>query len=416
MPNNTFLSPKVFANAGLKLLKNKLVMAKLCDSEGVDKEFKAGVGGTVYVKRPPEFVIRNGATASAQDVTEGEVAVSIDQQKGVDVQFTSQEETLNVDKLLESKVLDAAMTTIATAVDSSLIARINEFHNWVGTPGQAVDSPADFFKAPQRLDEMAVPMNDRNGIFTPEDGYGIAGNLLTNAALQGDVANSALKKAKIPVIGNVDAYITQTIPSLTIGSRNATAAVDGAGQNVTYLAVKSTYTQTLNIDAVGNAKTVAAGEVFTIAGVYAVNPRTKAAMPYLQQFTVITGGTSAASGTAADQDLALTISPPIITSGAFQNVSAAPADDAVVTFLGTAAATYRPGAVFHKTAIKLVSAKLVMPYSGEADYATDPDTGLTVRYWRYSDGATDTHNHRWDVFYGTVNADRRLGTRISGTA
>ena len=412
---NAFLPPKVFANAGLKLLKNNLVMAKLCDSEGVDKTFKAGVGGTVYVKRPPEFIIRTGATASAQDVTEGEVAVVIDKQAGVDVQFTSQEETLNVDALLKSKVLDASMAQIASYVDGELIARVNEFHNWVGTPGVTIDSPADFFKAPQRLDEMAVPMNDRNAILTPADGYGIAGSLLANAAMQGDIARSALAKAKVPLMGNIDSYITQTIPSLTTATRT-NAAVDGASQNVTYANVKSTYTQTLNIDGVGNATTVVAGEVFTIAGVNAVNPRTKADLGYLQQFTVITGGTSVASRTATAQDLALTISPPIITSGAYKNVTAAPADDAVVTWLGTASTTYRANAAFHKTAIKLVSAKLVMPYSGEADYATDPDTGLTVRYWRYSDGATDTHNHRWDVFFGTVNADRRLGTRISGTA
>jgi hypothetical protein len=414
--SNAFLSPKVFANAGLKLLKNNLVMAKLCDSEGVEKEFKAGVGGTVYVKRPPEFVIRTGRVANAQDVVEGEVAVNVDKQAGVDVQFTSVEETQNLDALLKSKVLDASMSQIASYIDGELIARVNEFHNWVGTPGNTIDSPTDFFKGPQRLDEMAVPMNDRNAIMTPEDGYGMAGNLLASAGMAGNaVAMSALSKAKVPMIGGVDPYITQTIPSLTLGDRSATAAVDGANQNVTYLSVKSTYTQTLNIDAVGNAKSVVAGEVFTLAGVYAVNPRTKAALPYLQQFVVITGGTSPATGTAADQNLALTISPPIITSGAFQNVSAAPADDAVVTWLGTGGTTYRPSAVFHKTAIKLIGAKLIMPYSGEADYATDPETGITVRYWRYSDGANDTHNHRWDVLFGTVNADRRLGTRLSGT-
>jgi hypothetical protein len=391
---NAFLPPKVFANAGLKLLKNNLVAAKLVDSESVDKTFKPGVGGTVYVKRPPEFIIRTGATASAQDVTEGEVAVTIDKQAGVDVQFTSQEETLNVDALLRSKVLDASMSQIASYIDGEIIARTKEFHNWVGTPGQIVDSPSDFFKAPQRLDEMAIPANDRNALMTPEDGYGMAGSLLANAAMQGSVAQDALKRAEIPMLGNVKSYITQTIPSLTMGTRT-NAAVDGASQNVTYAAVQSTY---------------------TIAGVYAVNPRTKAVLSYLQQFTVITGGTSVASGTATAQDLALTISPPIIVSGAYQNVSAAPADDAVVTWLGTASTTYRPSVAFHKTAIKLVSAKLIMPYSGEADYATDPDTGLTVRYWRYSDGASDTHNHRWDVFFGTVNADRRLGTRFSGTA
>jgi hypothetical protein len=175
--------------------------------------------------------------------------------------------------------------------------------------------------------------------------------------------------------------------------------------------VKSTYSQTLNIDGVGSSATVKAGEVFTIAGVYAVNPRTKAVLPYLQQFTVLADAT--ASGGAIN---GLSISPPIISAaGAFQNVDSAPADNAVITWVGSAATTYRPSAVFHKTAIKLVSAKLVRPYSGEADFATDPETGLTIRYWRYSDGANDTHNHRWDVFFGTVNADRRLGCRLSGS-
>jgi hypothetical protein len=406
---NAFLPPKVFANAGLKLLKNNLVMAKLCDSEGVDKSFKPGVGGTVYVKRPPEFIIRTGAAASAQDVTEGEVAVNIDKQAGVDVQFTSVEETLNLDALLKSKVLDASMAQIASYVDGQLIGRVNEFHNWVGTPGEVINTPADFFRAPQRLDEMAVPVNDRNAVMTPEDGYGMAGSLLANAAQQGSVAKSALENAKIPMIGNVSPYITQTIPSLTTGTRT-NGAVNGAGQAVTYSSVRTTYSQTLNVDGIGSTSTVAAGEVFTIAGVFAVNPRTKAPMPYLQQFTVLANATAAS--TAAE----LSISPPIIVSGAYQNVSAAPADNAVVTWLGSASTTYRANAAFHKTAIKLVSAKLVMPYSGEADFATDPETGITVRYWRYSDGATDTHNHRWDVLFGTVNADRRLGTRMSGTA
>lgn len=410
---NAFLPPKVFANAGLALLKNKLVLAKLVDSESVDKTFKAGVGGTVYVKRPPEFIIRTGATASAQDVVEGEVAVTIDKQAGVDVQFTSQEETLNVDALLKSKVLDGAMTTISSYIDQQVGTRLNEFHNWVGTPANTLSTVAGFLAGAQRMDEMAMPDADRNAVLNPADAYALVGTTQANAAQAGSIAANALTKAKLPMMAGIDLYNTQTLPSLTLGTRTA-GKIDGANQNVTYANVKSTYTQTLNIDEIGNAATVVAGEVFTIAGVYAVNPRTKATLPYLQQFTVITGGTSVASGTASAQDLELTISPPIIISGAYQTVSAAPADDAVVTFLGTASTTYKPNAIFNKQAIKLVSAKLVMPYSGEADYATDPDTGLTIRYWRYSDGANDVHSHRWDVFFGTVNADRRLGTRLSG--
>ena len=65
-------------------------------------------------------------------------------------------------------------------------------------------------------------------------------------------------------------------------------------------------------------------------------------------------------------------------------------------------------AAFHKSAIKLVSARPPMPFTGEADFATDPDTGLSIRYWRYSTGSDDTHNHRWDVYYGLVNKQPQM--------
>src|SRR6185312_10833531 len=95
-------------------------------------------GGTVYVKRPPEFIVRRGATASPQNVIEGEVAVNINIQSGVDVQFTSVEETLNVDKLLKSKVLAASMATIASDIDGELMKRTLDFPNWTGTAGTAM--------------------------------------------------------------------------------------------------------------------------------------------------------------------------------------------------------------------------------------------------------------------------------------
>lgn len=406
---NTYATPKVYANVGLALLKNNLVLGKLIDSEGVDKTFKTGVGGTVYVKRPPEFTIRTGATASNQDVIEGEVAVTVDRQAGLDVQFTSQEMTLNVDQLLKSKIIDSAMATIASDIDQQIGRRINEFHNWVGTPGNLVNTAAGALAAPQRLDEGAVPVKGRVGVMTPADSYAMSAYAATLAAQAGGVAKDALTMAELPRIGNIMNYMTQTLPSLTTGDRATTGTlVNGASQNVTYANVRTTYTQSLICDG-QISKTYKAGEVFTIQGVNAVNPRTKADLGYLQQFTMLTDTTSSGAGAVT-----FTISPPIITSGAFQNVTAAPADNAPITHLGALSTTFRPNAAFHSSAIKLVSAKMPMPFTGEADYATDPASGLTVRYWRYSDGANDTHSHRWDVFFGTANVDRRLGTRFSG--
>lgn len=417
---NALLSPKVYSNTFLKLLKNNVVMPKLVTTEFKD-EFKK-IGSTVYAKRVPEFTVRDGAVAQVQDVVEGEVAISIDKQKGIDVEFTSIEETLTVDALLKSKVMNSAAAQLAQQIDADIHAETRKFYNWVGTPGTLINSYSDLAVGMQRLDEMAVEMSGRNGVLHPADAWGLIG-ALSNLTAQTKEATDALTKAKLPILGNVDFYSTQNAGTVTTGTRDGNALVDGAPQNVTYASVKDgNWTQTLTIDNVGNAKTVAAGEVFTIAGVYAINPRSKSNLGYLQQFTVITGGTSAATATPNDQDLSLTISPPIITSGAFQTVSAAPADNAPIQWMGsdteadTDDTTYRYGTIFRPEAIALVSAKLIMPYTGEADYSTDPDTGLTVRYWRSSDSTNDTHLHRFDVIYGTKNIDPRRGTRISGTA
>lgn len=412
---NAYATPKIYANAGLKLLKNKLVLAKLVDTESLDKEFASErgggkPGGTVYVKRPPELLVRDGRVAQVQDVLEGEVPVSIDKQKGVDVEFTSLEATLSLDDLLQNKTAEAAMAQLASQIDMDLNDELLEFPNWVGTPGQLIDSPADFFKMPERMDELAIPGDGRIAMLSPADRYALAGNLLTTAAQAGSVARNALEEARIPGLAGIDAYTGVTVPTLTTGTRT-NGAVNGANQNVSFSTVRNSYQQTLAIDGVGNAATIKRGEVFTIADVYAVNPRTKAKLPFLAQFVVLEDATANGSG-----QVTLTIANPIITSGAYQNVDSVPADNAVVTWMGEASKSYRQNASFHKSAIKLVSARLVRPASGECAFATDRDTGLTIRYWRTSDGVNDTHLHRWDVIYGTANLDRRLGVRGSGTA
>lgn len=421
---NAFLSPKVYANAFVHLLTNELVIAKKVSGEFKD-EYKK-IGATVYAKRVPEFTVREGAVAQVQDVVEGEVAVTIDKQRGVDVEFTSVEDTLTVDSLLKSRVMKSAAAQLAQTIETDVAAVTSEFFNMVGTPGTTspgtiVDSYADFLLAPQRLDEMAVPSDGRFALLNPRDAYAMIGALASYTGTEKQAVD-ALTRARLPMLGNMEAYVTNSLPTFTSGTRDGNALVDGANQNSTYASVKDgAWQQTLSIDNVGNAKTVTAGEVFTIDGVYAINPRTKAAMSYLQQFTVITGGTSVATATADNQNLDLVISPPIITSGAFQNVSAVPADNAALIFMGDAteantdATIYKPNVVMHPRAIALVSAKLTRPFTGESDYTTDPNTGITVRYWRSSDSTNDTHMHRFDVLYGVKGVDRRLGTRLFGT-
>src|SRR5688572_28923026 len=171
---NALLSPKVYANAFLAHLKNNIVLPKLVTTE-FKNEFKK-VGSTVYAKRVPQFTVRDGAVAQVQDVVEGEIAVTIDKQKGIDVEFTSVEDTLTVDSLMKSQTLKAAAIRLANQVDADLHAEAKKFYNWVGTPGQLINSYADLSKAPQRLDEMSVPTDGRVGILHPEDAWAMLGN------------------------------------------------------------------------------------------------------------------------------------------------------------------------------------------------------------------------------------------------
>lgn len=411
---NVFATQQKITNAFLLLLKNELVMGKLVTTK-FDKEFSnetVAVGDTVKVRRPPEFTVRDGATLSAQDLKVGTVDVTIDKQKGVDVSLTSQEATLDVDELLKNQTMKAKAAVLAQQVDSDLIGETLEFPHWVGTPGQTINSASDFFVGVQRAMELSIPMDDLHGILSPADHFALAGSF-TSLSASDSTVKLAIEKAKLPMVGGVQPYVSQNVVNLTVGTRAASGEtlVNGASQNVAYDDVRTTFSQTLNVDGLTAGQTIKRGEVFSIANVYAVNPRSKVSLGYVQKFVVLADATANASGEAA-----LTIANPIITSGAYQTVNAAPADDAAITWLGTASTAYAQNAIFHRGSIALVSTKLVEPKSGVYAYATDPDTGISVRTWSQSDINNDTHATRVDILYGVACLDRRLGVRLSGTA
>ena len=151
--------------------------------------------------------------------------------------------------------------------------------------------------------------------------------------------------------------------------------------------------------------------MFTIDGVYAVNPVTKAKLAFLKQFVVKADADSGATTGPAT----LTISPPIIKDGAFQNVSAAPADSANITVLGTGGTGYRQNMVFNSKAFALVSVPLVSP-PGAVDVSRQTYKGTSVRVIPVYDGVNDVSSWRLDILYGVKTIDPRLAHRISGTA
>ena len=117
----------------------------------------------------------------------------------------------------------------------------------------------------------------------------------------------------------------------------------------------------------------------------------------------------------------MAISPSIITSGAKQNVTASPADNAVLTFWsmtagGTQAETASPqNLVFHKGAFASVMADLVMPTGGaKASRVQSKDLGIALRYVEQYAITDDQNRNRLDILFGSAPLQERMACRVVG--
>lgn len=410
---NTSLTASVIAKEALVILENELGVLKRMyrahESEFSNTVNGYKVGDTISIRRPADFTVRSGANLSTQDVIEGKTTLTIDQQIGVDFKFTSSELTLQIGELSE-RVMRPAMSSIINYMTNDLLTQMYlATYNWVGTPGNTVDSFADFAKAPERLDLISVPQDGRAAAFSPTDYWGMVGS--QTALYVNNIANDAFRRGEMGMIGGVDTLMSQVVPTHTVGPLGGTPLVNGAAQNVTYDTAKNTWSQSLITDGwtAAAANRLKAGDVFTIANVFMVNPKTKASTGVLQQFVVNADVNSDAGG-----NLTANISPPIITSGPHQTVNAAPADNAALTIVGSANTGYRQNLVFHKNAMALAMVPMEMPqaaYNG----ARESYKGMSVRVIPGYNISTDESTWRLDLLYGRKMIDPRLATRLSGT-
>ena len=203
----------------------------------------------------------------------------------------------------------------------------------------------------------------------------------------------------------IDFLMSQNVPSHTVGPLGGTPLVNGANQGLInsgstdnpYGATTALLTKGWTAAA---ASRLAVGDVFTIAGVNTVNPETKADTGALQNFVVTAAFSSDASGNGS-----VTISPAIIAGGAFQNVTARPADSAAITIkTGTASTTYSQNVLWHRDAITFVSPKQELPGGMDMAYQASmaDEGGLSLRFVRGFDITNNRFISRFDVLWGAA--------------
>jgi P22 coat protein - gene protein 5 len=408
---NTMLTAAIIAREALMILENNLVIADKV-YRGYESEFDKNINGykigdTVTIRKPAQYVLRTGPIMAAQDTTEGSTSVTINQQVGVDFSFTSTDLTLKIGDLAE-RVIEPAMVRLADKVDVDLFGLFPNVNNWVGTPGNTLSNFDSFAAGTERLNNGAVPLEDRTAVLTPRDKRGMLAAIAGPASIFNEKAvGEAYRRGILGTIDGVETYGVQNVATLTTGTR--TNGTNNSGVPTTYAASKDTGTQTLTISGLGAGGTISAGEVFTLAGVFDVNPVNKQTQSFLKQFTVTTAATADGGGLAT-----VTIRPAMILTGAYQNISAAPAAGAVLTWMGAASTNFRQNMIFHRNAFALVMVPMIRP-EGAVKVSRMSHKGISVRVIPVYDGTNDNNAWRLDVLYGVKVIDERLAVRLSGT-
>lgn len=380
------------AREALRIAHEKATFIGTINRSYDDSFAKSGgkIGSTLRVRDPNQYVRRQGSRVmDVQDTTSTTQTITVATQDGVDMRFNSAELSMDIDEL-SARYIEPAMASLISGIDGDCLNTATlQTYNVVGTPGTVVGAAGDITalgNARARLNQCLAPkdggrnlqidsitmasiVNGNKALFNPSSD-------VTEAFREGFYARSAM----------ADFYENERTRTHTVGSdvtvsTSSSAAVTDGGTNIT---MNSTD---------GN---INAGDVFTVAGVYACHPETKQSLGYLQQFVA----TAASTG-------AVTVSPATVLTGAKQNVCSSTGavlattafNSQVLTFVGTAATAYRRNLMYHRDAFTFVTADLPIMDDAMKCVRRTQD-GISLRVWQASDIRNDEMLLRIDILYG----------------
>ena len=386
---NSLLTIDMITRKALEIFENNLVLTRNVNRQYDDSFAQEGakIGSTLRIRLPDRALVTDGAALQVQDDNEQYTTLTVSSQKHIGVNFTTAELTMQLDDFAD-RVLKPRVSQLASSVDADVANAYKSIYQSVGTPGTTPGTSAVLLSGHQKLNEMAAPMSPRYATVNPAANAGLVEGLKGLFNPQSTISRQ-FKTGMMGegVLGYDEINMSQSIVTHTTGTRSTsdTILVNGA--------VSTQGATTINLDGGTGSATIAVGDVFTIAGVYSVNPQTRESTGSLQQFVV----TAAASGSST---ATVSVSPAIYTSShALATVNSFPQASAVVTMLGSAATQYAQNLVYQKDAITFATADLLLP-QGVDMASRQVHNGISLRIIRDYDINNDRMPCRIDVLYG----------------
>lgn len=404
------------------LLAKDLVTWKKYNTEMDDKnglKVSEQVGPRYNVTRTTSGV--NDLTSGVQDSVFGSEQFTVQDVFGSSMGWGDFVKIRDIGEARESVALANAATNMAEQIDAYILKTAQlAANNEVGTQGGQVKALGDVLKAYTRAKKEGIPDANLKLVLPYDDKEALANTLVAYPAAP-ELGQNAFRSGFEGAIGGIPTMFTQQLSTITTGTRTATAAVVGAGQNVNYATVAVSgapgqyLSQTLNINGLGAGGTIADGEVFTITGVFAYDNRKQQALTHLQQFRVIGAATADGTGAATVRVFPAIVIPNGGANTAHATVSVAPGAGAVITFAAAASTTYTPRIMLDKNLIQVNTADLIMPATGTAQRKSLTQLPLSIRMWQDSSFNTGDHRVRFDVALTANVRDRRYGVRVCGS-
>jgi hypothetical protein len=415
MATNSFITPQWELKDVARVLVNTLKFAANVDRYLGDKFSVAGskVGYAIDVRLPQRFRTVKGQAFVAQPINDLTVRVSITDQAQIGTAVSTADATMIVEDVRKRYVFPASEQLANTLDYDGLFRCYSGVSNSVGTAGTVPNQNLTYALAGAKLSDGAIPDDGRIGMLSPTMSATIAN---ANVSFYNPTAaiSEGWRKGRQagPWMGIDEVYATQNLAKhITggwVGTLNPT--VTGAGQTGSTLVTGGFSSGSTSFNK---------GDVFTIVGVYKVNPQNYASTGTLQDF-VVTANVADSAGAVT-----MTIDPPIITSGPLQTVTNSPAANAALVFQGSVFVPATPGytmsvgttstqgLVYHPEAFILAMADLDNDLPGaDVTQVSSKSLAVSLRYVKQYSGQTDQKIERIDALYGWTVFRPEMAVRV----
>jgi predicted pyridoxine 5'-phosphate oxidase superfamily flavin-nucleotide-binding protein len=401
--SNSLLTIDMITRKSLEILENNLVITRNVNRQYDDSFAVEGakIGSTLRIRLPDRALVTDGAALQVQDDNEQFTTLTVSSQKHIGINFTSAELTMQLDDFAE-RVLKPRISQLASTVDADVANAYKLIGSSVGTPGIAPATALVLLQAQQKLNENAATMSPRYATVNPAANAALV-NGLAGFFNPTDVISRQFKNGMMgeQVLGYEEVNMSQSIKVHTCGTRTATGGTTSA-------AVTTEGAIVIAITGAGNAATVKAGDVFTVADCFAANPQTRESTGSLFQFVALADVILGSSGEGN-----ISVAPIYSAANALCTVVSLPGNSKAVTFVGAAGGSFPQNLVYHRDAIAFATADLLLPQG--VDMASRAvHNGISLRVVRQYDINNDRMPCRVDVLYGFNTIRPQMACRIFG--